>query len=100
VAQNSSTTTLPFGLAPSALAPVGACSSFRGSDGGAGVSFSGCAHSEAVPSKTATRVTRLLRKAKRRCMRSGIRCTAPSPNDSQNLHSVRIRDRKVLLNLA
>ncbi len=94
VAQNSSTTTLPFRLAQSALAPKGACSSFRESKGGAGVPFSGCAHSEAVPSKTAKRAIRLPREATRMCTRSNIRCISPSPNESQNPHCVRIRNRE------
>jgi hypothetical protein len=85
VAQNSSTTTLPLRLAQSAVAPKGACSSFRESKGGAGVPFSGCAHSEGVPSKSATRVIRLPRKAMRMCMRSNIRCISSPPNESHNL---------------
>ena len=51
MAQNSSTTTLPFRLTQSALAPGGACNSLNVSKSGAGVPFSGCAHSETVPSR-------------------------------------------------
>src|ERR1035437_9496998 len=58
VAQNSSTTTLPRKLCQSAFAPGGACSSCVNCNGGAGVPFSGSAHTESDPKRTVAKITR------------------------------------------